>query len=166
MVCREIIEKHLRPLLNAGKYEEMVRKWGEIISNTPSNDTKDKRVSWIGGDQKQEIVNDKIIKSISIFSGVSTIFGLFLINGYISALIGMVVSGILFYLGYRLRESLNSTKRKLILLFPLLILVTSIIAILSPAKCTINNIYSDGKKTYNCERDIFGHQYNYTYSEG
>ena len=31
MVCREIVEKHLRPLLNEGKYEEMVRKWGEMV---------------------------------------------------------------------------------------------------------------------------------------
>ena len=31
MVCREIVEKYLRPLLNEGKYEEMVKKWGEII---------------------------------------------------------------------------------------------------------------------------------------
>jgi hypothetical protein len=31
MICREIIEKHLRPLLNEGKYEELVRKWGEIV---------------------------------------------------------------------------------------------------------------------------------------
>lgn len=31
MVCREIVEKYLRPLLNEGKYEEMVKKWGEIV---------------------------------------------------------------------------------------------------------------------------------------
>lgn len=33
MVCRDIVENQLRPLLNAGKYEEMIKKWGEIISN-------------------------------------------------------------------------------------------------------------------------------------
>jgi predicted component of type VI protein secretion system len=33
MVCREIVEKHLRPLLNEGKHEEMVRKWGEIVAD-------------------------------------------------------------------------------------------------------------------------------------
>ncbi|MBP9780173.1 TPM domain-containing protein [Candidatus Gracilibacteria bacterium] len=31
MVCRDIVENHLRPLLIDGKYEEMVEKWGEII---------------------------------------------------------------------------------------------------------------------------------------
>ena len=33
MVCREIVEKYLRPLLNEGKYEEMVKKWGEITQD-------------------------------------------------------------------------------------------------------------------------------------
>lgn len=31
MVCRDIVENHLRPLLIDGKYEEMVEKWWEII---------------------------------------------------------------------------------------------------------------------------------------
>lgn len=31
MVCRDIVENHLRPLLNAGKYEEMVTKLREVI---------------------------------------------------------------------------------------------------------------------------------------
>lgn len=31
MVCRDIVENQLRPLLNAGKYEEMVRRWGEMV---------------------------------------------------------------------------------------------------------------------------------------
>ena len=31
MVCREIVEKHLRPLLNEGKYEEMIKEWEKII---------------------------------------------------------------------------------------------------------------------------------------
>lgn len=31
MVCREIVEKQLRPLLDAGKYEEMITRWREII---------------------------------------------------------------------------------------------------------------------------------------
>jgi hypothetical protein len=31
MVCRDIIENQLRPLLNEGKYEELLREWNEII---------------------------------------------------------------------------------------------------------------------------------------
>jgi len=30
MYCREIIEKHLRPLLNAGDYVGLIKKWAEI----------------------------------------------------------------------------------------------------------------------------------------
>ncbi len=33
MVCRAIVEKYLRPLLNEEEYEEMVRKWGEITQD-------------------------------------------------------------------------------------------------------------------------------------
>lgn len=36
MVCREIIENQLRPLLNEGKYEKMTQNWGEIINNSES----------------------------------------------------------------------------------------------------------------------------------
>lgn len=32
MKCRDIIENHLRPLLNAGKYAEMVQMWCEIVN--------------------------------------------------------------------------------------------------------------------------------------
>jgi hypothetical protein len=31
MVCREIVEKQLRPLLNQERYAEMIAKWGEIV---------------------------------------------------------------------------------------------------------------------------------------
>jgi uncharacterized membrane protein YgcG len=31
MVCREIVEKQLRPLLNQEGYSEMIAKWGEIV---------------------------------------------------------------------------------------------------------------------------------------
>jgi uncharacterized protein len=32
MVCREIVEKQLRPLLNQGRYEEMIQKLRDIVS--------------------------------------------------------------------------------------------------------------------------------------
>lgn len=34
MACRDIIENQLRPLLNEEKYEELMRRWGEIIQDT------------------------------------------------------------------------------------------------------------------------------------
>jgi hypothetical protein len=31
MVCHEIVEKQLRPLLNQERYAEMIARWGEIV---------------------------------------------------------------------------------------------------------------------------------------
>lgn len=33
MICRDIIENHLRPLLNNGEYNTLVKTWIDIISN-------------------------------------------------------------------------------------------------------------------------------------
>ncbi|NRH21211.1 TPM domain-containing protein [Candidatus Gracilibacteria bacterium] len=45
MICREIIENQLRPLLNEGKYEKMIQNWGEIINNSESFNKISKNVS-------------------------------------------------------------------------------------------------------------------------
>lgn len=66
MVCREIVESHLRPLLNEGKYEEMVRKWGEIITTDIIEITK----SWEESIEKSE---NKISSSIPKTSKIQKI---------------------------------------------------------------------------------------------
>lgn len=41
------------------------------------------------------------------------------------------------------------------LIGPGLIILVSIIALLTPANCTLTNTWSDGKKEYSCERNVF-----------
>lgn len=43
MVCRDIVENHLRPLLNEWKYEELIQRWKEVIK---SNKIQSKNIDW------------------------------------------------------------------------------------------------------------------------
>lgn len=49
MRCRDIIENHLRPLLNAGKLDELVRVWGEIVTGKLMVNTVGQGISGVGG---------------------------------------------------------------------------------------------------------------------
>lgn len=64
MRCRDIIENHLRPLLNAEKYEELIQVWNRII-------------------QEKDIIQDKPKDDLSvflIFEAIAIFFSIFLFN--------------------------------------------------------------------------------------
>ena len=79
MVCRDIVENHLRPLLNEGKYDELVKKWGEII-----NKEKETRVIKRKDTIEVRQLKNKM-KSFYFFLLFGIPFGIFLIDTYISA---------------------------------------------------------------------------------
>ncbi len=55
MACRDIIENQLRPLLNSGKYEEMIEVWQKITNNTLSNTSIwEEEIIWY---KSQELIN-------------------------------------------------------------------------------------------------------------
>lgn len=103
MVCREIIENQLRPLLNEGKYEKMTQNWGEIINNSESF--------------------NKISNNVSKNKMRSIIFMIWVITFALTLSLGWAISNIVFWifsftLGlwsfywglYFLKNNINETK--------------------------------------------------------
>lgn len=161
MRCRHIIENRLRPLLDNENYEELLSVWIEEVS-----------LSEIDGlaraNTMSECVIDQNEKWYSIVGGVGGIFSMFMINGYISWTIGILLWAWLYLL---LRYNKNKWNIRphvypYTLIGPILIILVSIIAFLAPANCTITNTWSDGKKEYSCERNVFGYEYHYNMSTG
>jgi uncharacterized protein len=163
MVCRDIIENHLRPLLNQGKYKEMITTFWNIITEEVTSRTSKSTFT-----PTQNRKDQNLIKLLHYFGGISIIFSLFMINGYISAVIGIILSIVLSFFIHHLRIDFGGTpiKKKILFIAPLSIFLISIIALLTPASCLLKSEYSSGGKLYSCQRNIFWSQYNYEYSVG
>lgn len=159
MVCRDIVENHLRPLLEAGKYEEMIQKWSEVIKNSSLE------YSAIPSPALDKNTRENI-KSISIFGGFSMMFGIFFINAYISGAIGLGVAMILWIFIYQIRGLIGKKVFSFLMIFPIVLSLLSFLAFLTPASCTLIATSFDGRKDYQCERSVLGYKRVYSFSTG
>lgn len=56
MACRDIVENHLRPLLNEGKYEEMIKRFSDIVDNKAISQETDTKKPIFFPDPDKEII--------------------------------------------------------------------------------------------------------------
>lgn len=159
MRCRHIIENKLRPLLDNESYEELISAWIEEVSLS-ENDGLARAIS------VSERLIDQNEKWYTIIGGIGGIFSIFMINGYISWIIGLLIWLWLYFLirYNKNRWNIRPHMYPYTLIGPTLIILVSIIAFLTPASCILNNVWSDARKDYSCERNIFGYKYNYDMS--
>lgn len=163
MRCREIIENHLRPLLNKWHYSELIQEFISAIklSNISKWEIKER---YLG-------INGKTPKKMSDLRWILIYCYLFwfifpLINdGYIwwfFWLIWWIWSFLV------LRNIWKEGKTwwyfyPFSLLLSWLLVIMSVIMLFSPAKCILTNTTYFWKE-YSCERNIVGYKYNYTKS--
>ncbi len=159
MVCRDIVENHLRPLLNEGKYEEMIRLFSYIVQNplSPSpimNKNNQLKIEWYWSLLWFSILGSILCLLIFFINWVET--------GVIMLSIGVVTS---IFIWKNLKKYQNIWYYFLFV-FPVLFITVGILAILRPGVCTqIESAYSWGN-SYQCERDIYGYKTHYFYTIG
>jgi uncharacterized membrane protein YgcG len=154
MVCQGIIEKELRPLLNAGKYSELIETWSKITRD--KNALSDFGKFSGGGNTPFRIY---IISTI-----MSIIFSLVLIDSITSAIVGFAIASILFTVSLILRsKNINTWKWLLIASIP--IYIFALFGLLFPSKCTLTG-ENFGWKQYDCTRTFFGSDFRYSKSIG
>lgn len=152
MVCRDIVENHLRPLLNAGKYEEMVTKLREVIF-------KEKYLV-----SSQKILNPFYLLLWSLFTPFIFIFiiiiTIFFLSGWsfltAPSWILVPLSCIIFFLIF---SCLNKWKKLSLKIFSLSLFILFNILHISifPLNCQIYNDTNLIKR--DCSRIIFGYEF-------
>lgn len=158
MWCRDIIENSLRPLLNEGRYEELLTRWKQLVTNQ-------KNLGRTYGTSPKNTVDTPV--AIFAIEVITLIFWGILIDGILSWIIWVIIGAILLYgTLWFLRERWFILKL-LLSVIPIGFIAISILAIIAPAKCTLteSNIIT-GAETYACERDVLGHKMNYTTTYG
>lgn len=111
MNCHDIVENHLRPLLNAGKYEEMIELWNRITTDNFLHTTPWEwgKILWYNPQELQNIF--EIIGKWDSSPKVSILTMIVIIPlsiiGLISLLIGwiggiMLLFPVIFYITYKL----------------------------------------------------------------
>lgn len=145
MVCRTIVEEHLRPLLDAGDYEGMVRKWGEITIQSR--------------DQSPGVKKSIVKKSISILVHATGFMGyiLLLLNWYAS-FIFLILALCMFLLG--LLSIFTQSHLGYLMKVCFLIVITQflllLLPIIIPPTCTNTLVNSDYTKQ-NCSYTLLGY---------
>lgn len=91
MVCRDILENHLRPLLNEGKYEEIIKEWKEIITEkiilTHEGDT------WNLNQNSENLLRSKFIKKTIVFTWFWTLmFSIIFFQNYSMLIIWIILT--------------------------------------------------------------------------
>lgn len=154
MVCRGIIEKELRPLLNEGKYTELIEIWNKITRYKNSL-----------SDYSKYSTGANASISAYFFSGfMSILLSLILIDGIYSGIVWMILASIIAGIALILRsKNINIWKWFIVASVP--IFIFSLLGLLFPSKCTL--IWENfGWKQYDCTRAIFSSEFRYSKSIG
>ena len=165
MRCRDIVENHLRPLLDAGRYVTLIDIWHKIISNNLNEGLSSRQYIL---PKIENISRSRLWKQqsygVALIWPLSVLFGFIAINWYISWIIWLCIA-ILFV--YILKSTTHILWKKILavaLIFPILLGTLSIVALVTPATCTQVDTRYDGAKVYSCDRNIFWYQRTYTMS--
>lgn len=155
MRCRDIIENQLRPLLNQGKYLELIRKFASIVDST---ETYEDSLAIKNLKQSRDVN-----KIFTIVWGMISFFASIFADSFLMGLFTIALSILFYGIFMKLQKTLKVQIGKFAYIFIFLLLLIWILAIVRPADCTLlSETYLTGKN-YHCERNIFG--YNFAYSK-
>ena len=146
MVCRDIVENHLRPKLDKDDYKNLLDTWVTIIKNPPKSKelpvhTKDNYIV--------------IINTIIIFLFWSVFFTIFIHEIKSICIIGVFLTLMTYMMlisNYRKKRIGKTIAFSIWIISPLLFLLMGIYSYFNPPQCTSDNL---------CTRTIFWTDYVY-----
>ncbi len=152
MICRDIVENHLRPKLDKDDYKNLLDAWVTIIKNPPKSN--------ILSPKYNRILNKEDLVTTPILTIVFFIFGAVFWGNYnfwlwisFMAVLGLVIAVFLF-----MRASWQITRSIFFTFFISVLLgLIGYLAIFYPEKCI-----PTWETTYSCNRVIFGKSFDYT----
>jgi uncharacterized membrane protein YgcG len=155
MVCRGIIEKELRPLLNEGKFIELIEIWNKITryKNSLSDYSK-----YSGG-------RNVSISAYFFSAFISILLSLILIDSIPSGIVWLIIACILAGIALILRSK-NIYIWKWFIVASVPIYFFALFAFVFPSQCNLIRESAYGSKEYDCTRTIFGSEYRYSKSIG
>lgn len=165
MICRDIIEKHLRPLLNEGRYITLIDTWYQIINGTIDVWHDDTIISQDTPITTTWIWTEGLIGVTALWP-FSALFWALIIDGPISGSIWIIIWIWLSIFIYILRDRFWKKLFYIAAISPICLIIIGIFGLLVPAKCIPTRIESDGWQSYACERTILDKTYTYSKTLG